>query len=55
MPYTQDTGEDETHLVLKNPSADEQIRLKALNREKAWRDEMDRLDGAKGKGSKAHA
>ena len=37
-------------MVLKDPSIDEQTRLEAERREKAWRDEMDRLDGAKNAG-----
>ena len=37
-------------MVLKDLSADEQTRLEAERREKAWRDEMDRLDGAKDAG-----
>ena len=37
-------------MVLKELSADEKTRLEAEMREKAWRDEMDRLDGAMEKG-----
>ena len=37
-------------MVLKDLSADEKPRLEAEMREKAWRDEMDRLDGATEKG-----
>ena len=37
-------------MVLKDLSGDEKIRLEAEMREKAWRDEMDRLDGATEKG-----
>lgn len=37
-------------VVLKELSADDQARLEAQMRKKAWRDEMDRLDGAIEKG-----
>ena len=42
----QNVHERATRIELKDLSTDEQIRLEAAMREKAWRDEMDRLDGA---------
>ena len=45
-----DAGVRSACMVLKDLSADEQTRLAAEMREKAWRDEMDRLDGAKATG-----
>ncbi len=45
-----DAGVRSACMALKDLSADEQTRLAAEMREKAWRDEMDRLDGAKAKG-----
>ncbi len=45
-----DPGVRSDCMVLKALSADEQTRLEAEIREKAWRDEMDRLDGAKAQG-----
>ena len=47
-----DAGVRSACMVLKDLSADEQTRLEAEAREKAWRDEMDRLDGAIAKGRK---
>ena len=40
------------YMVFKELSADEKTRLEAEQREKAWRDEMDRLYGAKEEGIK---
>ena len=37
-------------MVLKELSADKRTRLEAEQREKAWRDEMDRIDGAREEG-----
>ena len=45
-----DAGVRSACMVLKDLSADEQTRLAAEMREKAWRDEMDRLEGAVKKG-----
>ena len=45
-----DPGVRSACMVLKDLSADEEMRLQAEMREKAWRDEMDRLDGAREKG-----
>ncbi len=45
-----DPGVRSACMVLKDLSADEEMRLQAEMREKAWRDEMDRLDGAMEKG-----
>ena len=47
---TQNTNVQAACMVLKDLSADEKTRLEAEMREKAWRDEMDRLDGATEKG-----
>ncbi len=33
--------------ILKALSADEKLRIEAMDREKAWRDYMDRMEGAK--------
>ncbi len=45
-----DVGVRSACMVLKDLSADEQTRREAEAREKAWRDEMDRLDGAREEG-----
>ena len=45
-----DSGVHDACAILKELSADEKARLEAQMREKAWRDEMDRLDGAIAKG-----
>ena len=45
-----DPGVRSACMVLKDLSADEETRLQAEMREKAWRDEMDRLEGAIGLG-----
>ena len=45
-----DPGVRSACMVLKDLSADEEMRLQAEMREKAWRDEMDRLDGAREQG-----
>ena len=37
-------------MVLKELSADKRTRLEAEQREKAWRDEMDRIDSAREEG-----
>ena len=51
MQYAaQDAGVKEACDILKHLSADERMRLDAENRMKAWRDEMDRLDGAREEG-----
>ena len=46
----QDTGVNDACVVLKALSADEKMRMEAEDRLKAWRDEMDRLDGARNEG-----
>ncbi|MCR5813887.1 MAG: hypothetical protein K6G15_05300 [Desulfovibrio sp.] len=43
----QNSGVNDACLVLKTLSADEQMRLEAENRQKAWRDEEDRLEGVR--------
>ena len=48
----QNVGLRSACMVLKELSADEKTRLEAEQREKAWRDEMDRLYGAKEEGIK---
>ena len=45
-----DSGVHSACMVLKELSADEKTRLQAEMREKAWRDEVDRLEGAMEKG-----
>ena len=47
-----DPGVHDACSILKELSADDAARLEAQMREKAWRDEMDRLDGAIAKGRK---
>ncbi|MBR3663408.1 MAG: hypothetical protein IKN64_01990 [Desulfovibrio sp.] len=49
-----DAGVRSACMVLKDLSADEQTRLAAEMREKAWRDEMDRLDGVIAKTNSEH-
>ena len=43
---------NEAYAVLKEISLDEKLREEARYREKAWRDELDRLQGAEEKGLK---
>ena len=43
-------GANDACVVLKALSADEKMRMEAEDRLKAWRDEMDRLDGARNEG-----
>ena len=45
-----DSGVHSACMVLKELSADEETCLQAEMREKAWRDEVDRLEGAMEKG-----
>ncbi len=45
-----DPGVRSACMVLKDLSADEEMRLQAEMREKAWRDEIDRFEGAMKKG-----
>ena len=48
MEYAaQNSGVNDACIVLKALSADEQMRLEAENRQKAWRDEEDRLEGVR--------
>lgn len=47
-----DPGVHDACSIRKELSADDAARLEAQMREKAWRDEMDRLDGAIAKGRK---
>ena len=46
----KDSGVNDASVVLKALSADEKMRMEAEDRLKAWRDEMDRLDGARNEG-----
>ena len=46
----QDAGVHEAYAVLKEISLDEKLREEARYREKAWRDEFDRIQGAKKEG-----
>ena len=46
----QNAGVRSACMVLKELSADKRTRLEAEQREKAWRDEMDRIDGAREEG-----
>lgn len=41
---------DEACQILKDLSQDEELRRQAEYREKAWRDEIDRLEGARAEG-----
>ena len=51
MEYAaKDSGVNDACVVLKALSADEKMRMEAEDRLKAWRDEMDRLDGARNEG-----
>ena len=51
MEYAaKDSGVNDACVVLKALSADEKMRMEAEDRFKAWRDEMDRLDGARNEG-----
>ena len=50
---TQNTDVKKSCEILNNLSQDEEMRLQAENREKALRDEMDRLEGAQKAGMKA--
>ena len=46
----QNAGVRSACIVRKELSADKRTRLEAEQREKAWRDEMDRIDGAREEG-----
>ena len=53
MEYAaQDAGVKEACAILENLSANDQIRREAEARIKAWRDEQDRLEGAREEGLK---
>ena len=47
MQDNKSSNDKEAYAVLKEISLDEKLREEASYREKAWRDELDRIQGAK--------
>ena len=50
MQDNKSSNDKEAYAVLKEISLDEKLREEARYREKAWRDEYDRIQGAKKEG-----